>query len=254
MASSSRSPQYSKISGAYSPTSSEFLDESVNSEEDEAVLERFQPSLKPGYHYKARSKAVMWIQNGSALLLGVLIAIVILTPLTPAALRATDSQNFVQRQEEVASQSSCGNSTAEAKELGCEYDPSLLNWVKPYCRFDDISDQFVRLPIHELYQDEEMKQPMDLSYILSGEFAHAYDYLEHHKGHCLNAWKTLTEASLQLGPTQQEVLVSSRALSWEHTVHCSEGVIIPNMNSPWRTKPHISFWVGFANCHLLRLP
>ncbi|EAT91188.1 hypothetical protein SNOG_01539 [Parastagonospora nodorum SN15] len=188
-------------------------------------------------------------QISIALSFGALLAAAILGLLRTTTVLPTSSVSLLQRKKDIAKWSSCGDSVPEAKDLGCVYDPSLLVWMKPYCKPDDIADQFIRQPIHTVYHDEDMQKPMNMSYYLSGEFPQAYDAVEHHKAHCLNAWRALTQASLLKTP---DILVPFAALSWEHTVHCSEDVIVPNMDSPWRTKPHVHFWVQFENCELLR--
>ncbi|TDZ39617.1 hypothetical protein C8035_v005418 [Colletotrichum spinosum] len=145
-------------------------------------------------------------------------------------------------------------STCEAKAAGCVYDPGLLFWTRPYCKAEDIADEFVRSSVHEVFRDKEKLHPLNLTYIESGEFGEAYDRVGHHKGHCLNAWKVLTEAAARLSPQTPEVLIPGMAVAWGHVVHCSEDVVVPNENSRWRKKPYIRFWPGYEGCHLLRAP
>ncbi|TDZ67394.1 hypothetical protein CTRI78_v003037 [Colletotrichum trifolii] len=145
-------------------------------------------------------------------------------------------------------------SVSEAKAAGCVYDPGLLFWTRPYCKAEDIADEFVRSSVHEVFRDKEKLHPLNLTYIESGEFGEAYDRVGHHKGHCLNAWKVLTEAAARLSPQTPEVLIPGMAVVWGHVVHCSEDVVVPNENSRWRKKPYIRFWPGYEGCHLLRAP
>ncbi|KAK1973876.1 hypothetical protein LZ30DRAFT_609615 [Colletotrichum cereale] len=192
------------------------------------------------------------IQNSLAFLLGVFLAIVLLIVLKPSS--TSPSGNYPQRQASILKVSSCGKSVTEAKQLGCVYDPGLLYWTKPYCQAKDIADEFIRNPVHEVFRDKEKLHPLELSSITSGEFGEAYDRVDHHKGHCLNAWKVLTEAAARLGPSTPEVLLSGMAVSWSHALHCSDDVVVPNEKSRWRTKPFIKFWPGFEGCYLLKAP
>ncbi|KAL0930019.1 uncharacterized protein CTRU02_211232 [Colletotrichum truncatum] len=191
-------------------------------------------------------------QDFAAFITGFLLATTILllwNPSTPSL-----EETYAQRRDDIARISKCGKSVKEAKAAGCVYDPGLLYWTQPYCSAEDIADEFIRNPVHQIYRDKEKNHPLNLSYILSGEFGEAYDRVNHHKGHCLNAWKVLTQAAATLSPETPEVLVPGMAVSWSHVVHCSEDVVVPNDKSKWRTKPYIKFWPGVGACHLLRAP
>ncbi|KAK2035937.1 hypothetical protein LZ31DRAFT_636816 [Colletotrichum somersetense] len=219
----------------------------ISADETEATSDLPHP------HYRSIiSNLYETLQNSVAFLLGVLLAIVLLIILTSPA--TSLAETYPQRKTAILKVSSCGESVAEAKQLGCVYDPGLLYWTQPYCRAEDIADEFVRNPVHEIFRDKEKLQPLNLSYITSGEFGAAYDRVEHHKGHCLNAWKVLTQSAGRFNPSTPEVLLPGMAVSWSHVVHCSDDVVVPNEKSKWRTKPYIKFWPGVEGCYLMRAP
>lgn len=193
------------------------------------------------------------LRNSLAFLLGVLLATTT-HALFISVPTASLSDTYLQRQGAIIRVTSCGKSVAEAKQRGCVYDPALLYWTRPYCQAEDIADEFIRNPVHEVFFDKEKLHPLNLTYVRTGEFGEAYDRVEHHKGHCINSWKVLTQAATRFGPQTPELLLPGMAVEWGHTVHCSDDVVVPNEDSRWRSKPFVKFWPGINGCYLLRAP
>lgn len=58
----------------------------------------------------------------------------------------------------------CGNSTAQARELGCKFDALSAAWLPPHCRDDDLLDEFLNHKDGpwEYWADQEHQQPLSM--------------------------------------------------------------------------------------------
>lgn len=72
----------------------------------------------------------------------------------------------------------CGNSTAEARTLGCEYDPLSAAWLPAHCRDDDLTAEFMndKDGPWEYWADHDHQKPLTLLEV--GELG-AYSDLVH---------------------------------------------------------------------------
>ena len=129
---------------------------------------------------------------------------------------------------------SCGNSTSEARAMGCEFDVLSYTWLPKECiDYETISEfrdwihskdrQFSEWPF---YADREGKQWIPDEVRLS-EFTWRYIWTtkEEHLGHCAFMSRRLHRAAL--GNFRLYV----RGDGVHHTIHCSE-MLLDNINEP----------------------
>lgn len=82
----------------------------------------------------------------------------------------------------------CGNSTQEAKSLGCQYDVLLNHWVPAPCIDHDFLEEYMDDNSWVSYADEALTQPIPTIEEMS-EREFYYTSLRDHINHCAMLWK-----------------------------------------------------------------
>ena len=89
----------------------------------------------------------------------------------------------------------CGMSPAEARSLGCRFDPISFSWLAPPCFDEDLINQFLFVEDWPWYLDDFKQHEVDRTAVLSGQYDQLYIDSNYHRQHCIFSW--------QLDPTTE---------------------------------------------------
>jgi hypothetical protein len=145
--------------------------------------------------------------------LGVL-AFILLLLLIPAVLRKSPAG----MDSDSDKGSYCGNSTAEARALGCRFDPMSFNWLPPACYDEELITEFLAVDNWVWYKDNSSATPMPFSEVQSGEYPLMWVTRKFHLYHCTYQWRKFHRAILEGKPVDDYVG------KYDHTAHC-EGIL-----------------------------
>jgi hypothetical protein len=113
---------------------------------------------------------------------------------------------------------SCGNSSAEAIENGCHFDPMLISWVPEACYFKEPGDEY-DVGDFDWYLDENKSHPVSVEDINSGHYTHVFTDGSHHDQHCIYTWRKMSIALMKRLP-----LLDSKTADFHHSTHCAQSV------------------------------
>ena len=142
----------------------------------------------------------------------------------------------------------CGNSTAEARALGCEYDVLPNLWIPAPCLDPSTTNSFTaQAPYFHGYStpeggklltvDEMSERTDDQAYYTSGR---------EHLIHCAMMWQRLHKGYL----TGRKIL-DKNTKDWEHTMHCSQMMIMFGEMEPWELNAlSTRTTAGFSSCEI----
>ncbi|KAK2001020.1 hypothetical protein LX36DRAFT_653750 [Colletotrichum falcatum] len=117
--------------------------------------------------------------------------------------------------------SACGNTPTEAAARGCVYDEVLLHWMPPQCSSRELIDEFLHVWPWRFWTDKSATQELSLAEVRQGDqVADKWVSLGLHRWHCVATWKSLIYA------VSTDTMVPAFALDWNHTVHCSDHVLM----------------------------
>jgi hypothetical protein len=140
----------------------------------------------------------------------------------------------------------CGNSTREARELGCVYDPLATHWVPEPC-FDKDTLEDWKLEIGDWrgYNDTQGTQVLTLEEMSERVSPQAYFNLGRgHVIHCLYIWRRQHLASQRGGFYSEQ-----RALTYHHTLHCMDTIIqYIDGDRKLLMEYNAGISVGFSSC------
>ncbi|KAH8807112.1 hypothetical protein F5884DRAFT_788559 [Xylogone sp. PMI_703] len=116
----------------------------------------------------------------------------------------------------------CGNTVAEAIEMGCKYDPLASAWLPPHCLDEQLSDEFEKSgdgPNGEwkYWRDGNLSQEISLEELQTkggDEDFHWFSSSEWHILHCLFYWRK------QFRARYNHVTVEPRYDTEDHIIHC----------------------------------
>ena len=111
--------------------------------------------------------------------------------------------------------SHCGNSTEEARALGCIYERVTMSWVPPACYDATLDDEWNHFGNWSLFDDPSATIPLSVEQVKSGEYEMLYTDVEWHLSHCTYAWKKMHRAFSEKRP------LDSPTWKYAHTEHCS---------------------------------
>jgi hypothetical protein len=112
----------------------------------------------------------------------------------------------------------CGNSTSEARALGCRFDPMSFNWLPPDCYDEELITEFLAVDKWVWYKDNSTATAMPFSEVQSGEYPRLWVTRKFHLYHCTYQWRKFHRAILMGKPVDDYVG------KYDHTAHC-EGVL-----------------------------
>jgi hypothetical protein len=116
---------------------------------------------------------------------------------------------------------SCGNSTAEARALGCTYDPLSVVWIPEPCFDKEMTEAYQKAGNWIGSNDWQGIEMLDLEAMServapSGYFTSARD----HVVHCAYSWLRQHRGYLRGG-----LYLDDDSLDFSHTQHCAEVLI-----------------------------
>lgn len=114
---------------------------------------------------------------------------------------------------------SCGQSIAEARAAGCEYEVLSGAWMPPACLDPELNEEFRQIHDWKYYADadrqEEIPEPMLAE--REGEEGAYYTTQRWHVIHCAYQWRKLHRA----WESGRAVELGAHALGdFNHTIHC----------------------------------
>lgn len=109
----------------------------------------------------------------------------------------------------------CGNSSAEARSLGCSFDVMSFAWLPAHCFDRELTDEFLALRDWEWFLDIDGIHAVALDSIIAGGYPQLYVTQEYHLYHCTFMWRKMHRAVLRGGP------LDSYIGNFNHTTHCA---------------------------------
>ena len=134
---------------------------------------------------------------------------------------------------------SCGSSSAEAIEHGCQFDPTSFSWLHRDCYDTDLVEQFLSYEFWEWFEDEDATVPIERQDVLEGKHKYLYVSWKYHLTHCTFMWKKLHRALLRRGA------IDNYIGDLGHTEHCSRMLLTDGMN---RTSTNTIIRRKFTTC------
>ncbi|MBE3046178.1 hypothetical protein IMZ48_27300 [Candidatus Bathyarchaeota archaeon] len=135
----------------------------------------------------------------------------------------------------------CGGSTPEAKDLGCEYDILSNHWIPGPCMDQAAVEDYQADGSWFGYGNEERTELLTIDAMSEMEFY--YTSLRDHIVHCAVLWRKQFRAFYENRP-----MLDSLIASWEHTMHCADFLVKMTEEGPDYWTMPIKTFVGHAAC------
>ncbi|KAI0009998.1 hypothetical protein F4779DRAFT_331607 [Xylariaceae sp. FL0662B] len=120
----------------------------------------------------------------------------------------------------------CGSqhTAAEARALGCVFDPAAWVWTRPECYDAELVAEFMNRTTMSYHTDPELRQETEvpLEDVMRGDHKLLFTQNKYHYLHCTYMMKKMHKALLEHRPTD------SYMRTWQHTNHC-EMVLLNSM-------------------------
>ena len=135
----------------------------------------------------------------------------------------------------------CGHSTPEAKNLGCQYDILSNHWVPDVCMDQEAVKVYQSDGSWFGYADENRTQLISIDTM--SEMPFYYTSARDHIVHCAMLWRKQYNAFIE-GRKNLDTIITSR----EHTEHCSKYLIdMTDWGTDFWNMP-IKVFTGYAGC------
>lgn len=142
----------------------------------------------------------------------------------------------------------CGNSIAEAKQLGCRYDIMLNDWVPTECWDDQSIGEYMDDESWGAYRDDKLTELVPTIEEMS-EMEFYWTSQKDHINHCAMLWRKQFNALYYESPTFDEVIADPM-----HTEHCTQYFIdMAARIKEWVTEP-VRTEPGWAGCWIRDSP
>ncbi|OAA77853.1 hypothetical protein LEL_04676 [Akanthomyces lecanii RCEF 1005] len=140
---------------------------------------------------------------------------------------------------------SCGNSTADAKARGCQFDVLSFLWVPEPCFDAETAAAYQRAVNWHGYNDAEGKEMLDLAAMAERvEPGKYYTTAKEHAVHCAYVWQKQHKGYLKGG-----LYLDDNSASFHHTRHCSEVLMYTAELEPEKLASFTTeTTVGFSSC------
>ncbi|RFU33863.1 hypothetical protein B7463_g2516, partial [Scytalidium lignicola] len=150
----------------------------------------------------------------------------------------------------------CGNTIAEAKARGCEFDVLSYSWIPQECRDRETDDEFLewlysddrQLGPWPFFKDQEMKERIPDADALSHRVRMiSYAPQEEHIGHCIFLARRLHRAM------DSSWTMDTRGGNLNHTIHCTNMVLksATGISEEYATlRTHFGVTFGSCSYHL----
>ncbi|KXH41650.1 hypothetical protein CSIM01_13636 [Colletotrichum simmondsii] len=133
---------------------------------------------------------------------------------------------------------SCGNSTGEAKKMGCKYDTLLNYWVPSQCYDREFETEYKDDDSWNAFADQNLTQPIAAESM--GDQEVYYTSIRDHLNHCSMLWKKQFWTLFEERTTFDGIIVNSF-----HTEHCAD--FLKDIYGSNRTEATL-VRVGFSGC------
>lgn len=133
----------------------------------------------------------------------------------------------------------CGNSTLEARALGCKYDVLLNNWVPEQCVDTEFVEEYKEDRSWAAFADEAMTQELTSIDEMSDR-DHYYTSTRDHVNHCVVVWKKQFWTLFEEARAFDSVIMTPY-----HTDHCTQYLMNVAMETESRAT---KVTIGFAGC------
>ena len=135
----------------------------------------------------------------------------------------------------------CGQSTAEAKSLGCRYDILSNHWIPAPCMDQAAVEEYQSDGSWFGFTDENRTDMIDIATMSEMDFYYTSE--RDHIVHCAMLWRKQFRAFYE-----ERIYVDTLIGSFDHTMHCSQFLIDMSEKGPdWWNIP-IKTFVGHAGC------
>lgn len=143
----------------------------------------------------------------------------------------------------------CGNSTTEARSLGCVYDALSNMWVPEPCYDAEGVEEFMQRAPWQGYDTPEAKHQLTLEEMSERTEGNPYwTPLREHSIHCALMWERMHRDIIKTGNTK---IMDNHLASYHHTVHCANSLIKTFDERPEdMDEVVIHTWVGFSQCEI----
>jgi hypothetical protein len=222
-------PWLAKSKPAYSQFESSFL----------------HPEQQQLISYERSSRIRFIISHALTFLIAVFLSISLLTIYQPSSLRPPNPTPQTKLLH-------CGNTTAEARSLGCIYDPLANYWVPSPCYDKEGAEEFMTLAPWRAYDTQEAKHVLSLDE-MSERVAQDpprpyWTSLREHSVHCALMWQRLHRGFAIEG---NKKILDVHVASFEHTVHCSNSLLRLGDGIPEdMEKITVRTEAGFSKCEI----
>ncbi|TID17803.1 uncharacterized protein E2P81_ATG10778 [Venturia nashicola] len=133
--------------------------------------------------------------------------------------------------------SPCGNSTAEARALGCHFDIITFSWLPDRCYDAELSKNFEDVEEWDYFLDHNKTQRVEKAEALTGEYDGLYVSWKYHIIHCVYMWEKMHRAVLGLGKPAIDGYIGPLA----HTRHCGEMLTMRLKFSDYNTRIKVKY-------------
>lgn len=113
---------------------------------------------------------------------------------------------------------SCGETSAEARANGCQYEPMMRGWIPDDCFTPEPAAEYAPFDDRLWFYDENLTLPMSPDVLRNGDDVTAWTKTFHDE-HCLYAWRKLA-----LAVDRRLPLVDSKTMNLHHSTHCSKQI------------------------------
>jgi hypothetical protein len=114
----------------------------------------------------------------------------------------------------------CGNSTAEARAAGCQFELMSYAWVPEPCVDQELEAEFQSLGF-PYFEDIEGTRPIPHEVVENGDQV-VFSTWREHMWHCAFMWKKIVKIANGIEGAGG---LSTRILRMNHTEHCSERIL-----------------------------
>lgn len=170
----------------------------------------------------------------------------------PASVTAEPSISTTTSTSVSTSELHCGNSSAEARAVGCVFDLLTNNWMPKYCSDPNtdaeyrawVLDPSRRLGAWAFYHDDRAEHQVASEEALSELVgSHIYTTTENHLGHCAFLARRMHRLI-----TGEIVAVAHNTFA--HTMHCTSAILeaVGGPEQPVGARAGSTFDVGIVSC------
>jgi hypothetical protein len=141
----------------------------------------------------------------------------------------------------------CGNSTAEARGLGCQFDVLGGLWIPAECADNDLNRQFMERGVWFAYSDKNATHVLSVDEMSERVTPQVYwTSRREHFVHCAYNWRRQHQGYLGGG-----YKMDRNAVDYRHTIHCTDTLMkYAGMGPEEMDAIVVGTSIGFSTCIL----